>query len=295
MAAQGRVSLTEAHATGGLRIPSRLRRLRAALRLSEHLVRLVQWKQWWESAYVEVLTGTVELLHRQGCGPQEAQDSLSQRMPRPWTQIVMRTVLAQTQRWISQRLELPPTGWAEGRLRLKLERWKIPGLPGRTARRILRSLQALNRVVAPRVHVAVFRTIFNGWVTERRFQRAYEGLCRFQCGGDDSIEHYMRCRVLHDFARRRLRLNLDAGLRWPIMMLAEIPGGTPDLLTQVALFQYVAARACNHLRHAHVPPAERLTRLQQRLAEGVCGHPASMPVHGRLWRKSELAGRGPWT
>ena len=285
LAAQGRVSFTEAHATGGLRISSRRSHLRAVLRLSEHLGRMARWKQWMDTAYVEVLSSALEILHRRGCGPSDAQESLSDGMPRPWPQAMMRKVHSQLQRWMSRRLELPPAGWAEERLRHKLGRWKLPGFPGRNARRVLGSLQALSGAVAPRVHSAVFRSVFNGWVTERRFQRAYEGCCRFRCGGDDSVEHYMRCRVVHDFARRRLNLDLEAGSRWQFMMLSAVPVESSVLLTQVALLHYVAYRAFNRLRHVSVPPEDHLSFLQQLLVEGVRGHRASLRVHARLWHR----------
>ena len=60
-------------------------------------------------------------------------------------------------------------------------------------------------LVAPRVSAAVLRTLFNGWVTERRFQRW--GPCRFGCReAEDSIEHYACCPVVLKFGKGFLQL-----------------------------------------------------------------------------------------
>ena len=72
-------------------------------------------------------------------------------------------------------------------------------IAGRAERRLSFSATCL----PPRVHSAYFRTIWNGWCSERRFQTHVKG-CRFECGGDaqDSIEHYAFCPVVLEFFRR---------------------------------------------------------------------------------------------
>eukprot|EP00959_Pyramimonas_sp_CCMP1952_P054540 1140117-Pyramimonas_sp.AAC.1 len=62
----------------------------------------------------------------------------------------------------------------------------------------------LRTATPPCVRAALLRTWFNGWCTGRRFQQ--QRACIFGCALDDSIEHYARCPVVRDFARRRLAL-----------------------------------------------------------------------------------------
>ena len=92
------------------------------------------------------------------------------------------------------------------RLRKKIERWRVP-LPPRVATdRIHALLFRLGPLVRPRVHAAVWRTLFNGWCTRRRFQQ--HGACLFQCNAHaaDSIEHYVSCRFYMDLRSAALQL-----------------------------------------------------------------------------------------
>ena len=84
------------------------------------------------------------------------------------------------------------------RMRLQLERWNLDDPRGdRLARRALTNLHSLRRLCTPRVCSAVMRTVWNGWCTNRRFQKdsLFSGACVLGCGGytKDSIEHYARC------------------------------------------------------------------------------------------------------
>ena len=89
---------------------------------------------------------------------------------------------------------------AEHRIRCKLDRWKLPDPAGRVARRALSRLLLAFTLVAPRVAVVLFRTLWNGWCTARRFQEV--GTCVFGCPGlaQDSIEHHSRCPHQRNFA-----------------------------------------------------------------------------------------------
>ena len=79
------------------------------------------------------------------------------------------------------------------RMRFKLERWNLQGLPGLTAQRYVRYLQVVKKYLPPRVGAACLRTAWNGWCTHRRFQKHRN--CLFACNcfiQEDSIEHTMR-------------------------------------------------------------------------------------------------------
>ena len=141
-------------------------------------------------------------------------------------------------------------------MRHKLERWKLSGFPRRCVPRVLSALGRLAGLVPPRLHVAVLSSLFNRRVTDRRFQR-HGGVCRFGCGGDDSIEHYLRCARLHDFGARRLGLHLRAEERWEVLLLApardaSFHGCNDGALQRVAVLHYVGYRGLNTLRnHPH--------------------------------------------
>ena len=55
---------------------------------------------------------------------------------------------------------------------------------------------------------ALIRSLWNGWVTSRRMQKATHdaGGCIFGCEAVDCIEHYASCRRVAEFARKWLRL-----------------------------------------------------------------------------------------
>ena len=74
--------------------------------------------------------------------------------------------------------------------------------------RTLRRLKQASQLVTPRVHSAFFRSVWNGWGTERRFGKC--GLCRFGCSGQDSIEHYFRCPVIKSFFESQLKLQVSS-------------------------------------------------------------------------------------
>ncbi len=57
-----------------------------------------------------------------------------------------------------------------------------------------------------RAVAAVIRTWCDGWCSQRRFLTRGR-CCVFGCGhGEDSAQHYIRCRVLHAFAVSGVRV-----------------------------------------------------------------------------------------
>ena len=165
-------------------------------------------------------------------------------------------------------------------MRHKLTRWNLSGFPRHNARRALSNLRRLQGLVPPRVHSAVLGSLFNRWVTAKRFQQASRP-CRLGCAGDDKIEHYLRCRILHSFAARRLDLHILPEHRWPALLLVHEHS---DLqLTRIAVFHYVAYRAVNIIRHKRPrldvdSDAERDRLLQQLVVEAVRGHASARRI-----------------
>ena len=112
-------------------------------------------------------------------------------------------------------------------MRRKLERWKLTDpsrhvcmnlqnlnvrirTPAWMGRKALHNLHLLGGLVAPRVVAACFSTLWNRWVTARRFQNGEhkDNCCQLGCGGgaEDSIEHYARCAQIRQVGVRYLRL-----------------------------------------------------------------------------------------
>ena len=64
------------------------------------------------------------------------------------------------------------------------------------------NIRRMQQLVPPRVTFACLSTYLNRWCTARRFQKP-ERTCHFRCqslAGSDSLEHYLCCPVLCDFA-----------------------------------------------------------------------------------------------
>ena len=99
------------------------------------------------------------------------------------------------------------------RIRDKLARWKIEGLPRQAAEDYQKFLKELVTPTPPRVRAAVISTAWNRWATERRWQRrnAENKCCVFQCRpeAEDSIEHYQHCPIIQEAHWRHIRLRPD--------------------------------------------------------------------------------------
>jgi hypothetical protein len=95
------------------------------------------------------------------------------------------------------------------RIRDKMHRWQLNVPPHRLADKIHRRLLQLRRLVSPRVLTSVWKLLWNGWITGRRFQNRSTTFCLFRCSdtAEDSIEHYVRCPIIREFARRKLNLH----------------------------------------------------------------------------------------
>lgn len=88
--------------------------------------------------------------------------------------------------------------YAESRVRGKLVRWGLKGVPAHLERNVSAAFDILKLWCNPRVQVPYFRTIWNGWVRYRRMNTLVSNGrdCVLGCGWDeDSIEHYSVCSV----------------------------------------------------------------------------------------------------
>ena len=135
-------------------------------------------------------------------------------------------------------------------VRPRLCRWlsqdRISGIEGLLCRRFAASMAQLKDLVPPSVLASCFRTMWNGWCCDRRFQRRRRDACRLsrQCQGEDSIEHYSCCSSTWEFARRRLRLSNEFhGLKY-FLLLEALDDRSVALL---ALLVHVVYQTVNHL------------------------------------------------
>ena len=97
------------------------------------------------------------------------------------------------------------------KVRLRLDRWKLVDvLPGHRAQRVQRRLLHLKRHTKPAVVSAYFKTIFNGWPTQRRM-RHLQGAntptkCVFCNLKADCIEHFPSCSTVKGlFSKHRIQ------------------------------------------------------------------------------------------
>ena len=164
----------------------------------------------------------------------------------------------------------------------------LPGFPRRTVGQVLARLRGIGNLVTPRVHSVVISTLFNRWVTKRRFQ-SY-GECVLGCGGADEVEHYAACPRARKFARTRLNLDLRGDEALQCMMLAKIPGGQSDSIDVwrlLAIYAYCVYRTVNALRHGSVRDEIEVQRaLQECLYEAVRGHASSLKLIGKRFAPS---------
>ena len=255
--------------------------MRQAILDTEWLGRRGLWHAWYDAAHVTHLANTEAHLNSLGMDLQRTLSDVAQHVPRPWPEDVMRKVRSNTQRAIYQQLMAPLALTAEGQMRHKLVRWRLPGLPGRVARCVLRRLRILRRWVTPRVQAAVLRTLFNGWPTERRWQRSGDCLLGCACPSQaDSIEHYLRCPIVRATMAPRLRLHWQPAEAWTFLLFADVPQGIADepaTWARVAIAVYAIYRTVQAARNTRPLDAAAAHRaLRQATFEATRGHTRSL-------------------
>ena len=181
-------------------------KLQRAKENCNELGRLVKIHDWFESSFVLVLDRSYQAARKLDVNPHAIFQQLSvQKLEKKlqWT--------------LYNKLRVRSSVWVhpEVRFRKKLLRWQLPAPLGIIARRAPRRFKHLSSLVAPRVLAAVFRAVWNGWCTARRFQK--DAPCCLCCSASamDSIEHYAQCPVTN-------RLRTAFGLRRCFFSLAGL-------------------------------------------------------------------------
>ena len=271
-----------------LSIANMAERIKTLHQRNDFPYRAALWNAWYCSSFACVLQDNEASLgdsfgiHIEGI-LQEIAGS-----PRPWSAEVRAKQKKSLQRAVTCHILKATRPNAVNRIRENIERWAeckgncvgwgIPGPLGKVAPRICRNLQRLHLLVPPRVCAAVFRTIFNGWVTHRRYQRrsAPSNLCMLGCSGhsEDSIEHYCRCPAVLKILERRLRIIVSPAQALAFWMMA-CPSSNDDILMCSALSTYAGYMAFNKYRKIGRPQnIERaIDAMGQYLIQSAYGHP----------------------
>ena len=115
--------------------------------------------------------------------------------------------------------------------------------------------------------------------------------------GEDSVQHYQRCKVLHTFAAGGLRLPMRPGVAEQsvaFMLLEPAAGVTDETLTRRALLMAAAYRLhCGHRRRREAlgSPLEVPRALEQAVKEAARGHRRATACLDQRWVTSPARGR----
>ena len=291
-AAQIRVAIWEDAANGGLDIALRANQLREWMRTSNHMGRRIcRFQPWLESSFIFVLEQALHRLRDLGHTPDSFLDTLANNSKRPWTKEVYLRIKRSTQARVHELTLAADTLYGTERTLHKLRRWHLPGDRTTLVERILPRLKLLSKPVSPRVQTAVFNTLWNRWVTARRFQKRGHDCdrCLLGCNtasANDSIEHYLVCPVVLSFARTRLSMHLDSASSRMQLLLAALPPNprrAAQWWAKCALLIYSIYRTTNTARHrTPLPPGEARRALQEALYEGAKHHPTATRLADNL-------------
>ncbi|CAK0879300.1 unnamed protein product [Prorocentrum cordatum] len=279
-ASQCRVAHLEAVSQGGVQIASRARELREWRHQRDSPIRAATWASWLDRAFVFQLEASVAAADRAGASRARAEFHLSERSPRPFTMTVDNRVRRGSQRFVCRAVEPDRAAYMVGRMGERLQRRSLPASLQRRGERAASMLQHLAPLVPPRVWASVLRTLWNGWVTARRWPGGpmAGSSCIFGCRhAMDSIEHYASCDAVADFARRRLGIprapSPEAGLAQLLLLDRAADQRPQQELTLWALRTAAVYKVHNWWRHAtRRTPRMARDALQQAVRDLVSGH-----------------------
>jgi len=268
-------------------------------RNSEHAHRAALWNKWYESSYpvsLERNEQTLSSMH--GIRVDSILHEIAGGAP-PWSVEVRSKQKKLLQRCVAEHLKRLAKPDPHNRLREKIDRWLeckgnevgwgLPGPPAHIVRRMLRHLQKLPVLVPPRVCAAVLRTFFNGWCTERRFQRRYcsSNICMLGCraGAEDSIEHYCRCPALRTVLKSRLRVSVPNFKGLSFWLMNDSCVEEEELLICSALINYAGYMATNMFRNSTRAANNEVAAnaISQFITQSAIGHPATARFLDSRW------------
>jgi len=293
-AAQIRVVVWENVHHGGINLLPRAQELDRLIRGPDYPLRSIRLRNWYALSHLFTLRNAWQQLRDMRLNRTSLLNAIAGG-PRPWTRETAKRVKSTTQGTVYNRLLNAKAGYAATRTADKLHRWNL-GNTRTLADRILPRLRTLRNNVPPRVHAAVFSTLWNRWNTDKRHQRV-EGIrtgCLLGCTSHrslDSIEHYLRCPVVLLAAQRKLGLVLDPATSLAQLLLLGLPPEPRTANTwwaRCALLVYAVYRTTNAARYGQpMTPLTAIRAIQQALIEGAKNHPKASRLVDGHWLQAQ--------
>ena len=273
---------------------SRWQELDLCLNRSRYVSRIDKWGDWYNNNLCKNLVFNSRWLAQNSIHAPDIIAEILGHRARSWDAEDMAKIKNKFQKTAVaaiKQLFAPP---ARARIRAKLERWRgvpfgLTGQPGQYMYSIHRRLLLIAKEVPPRVHAAVFRTLFNGWCTRRRFQQraSTSNVCAFKCShtAEDSLEHYVRCPAALRAARNYLHLQYPVEMALDIWLLNSAWLDLPDIRMGISLLIYGIYSAYNTLRYGGVSSEQQAHHLiVQHCKQGAFGHAKAMKYLDSRWR-----------
>ena len=245
LGAKCRVHRWEDAACGGLLVRRRLQRLTSMADGSQFPARIVIWRDWINGNFFANL-------HRAQRQLADAADTAHLSVD-----LLLQGSSAEPvpkRSWQKKCCQVLRCGDAFGlhqHLRRRLERWRIPLLPGHRVHRLQTVLRRLGPMVPPCAWAATLKTMLDGWTCTDPSRRSPH--CCFGCkAAQDSIQHYAFCPCVAKLARSRLRLEAAApAARLEDFLLLHRQTSTQQLALR-ALRLYATFIATNAARNGRV-------------------------------------------
>ena len=155
LAAKARLFCLENRARGGLDISGKTRRLQRAVENASGFSRYTRWFTWYYQGILAQIAGATDQLETRGLDLKALMRKAAGQDLEGRTTSDQRARRKKTlQRTIRKSLDEGVFVDAVERMRQKLDRWHLEGLPGRTAPRCVAALRALKSLVRARLFCA---------------------------------------------------------------------------------------------------------------------------------------------
>jgi len=276
---------------------SRVVELNSCKNNTDHMDRLMHYRQWYANNHCVTLVNNVKELQDSGIHVHDIFHTITNKQVRDLDEDDLVKIKVHFQREVVRVLKSKQKPDPVECLRHNLERWfvkRVPfgltGPPGHICPMIHRRFLRLATVAPPRIHFAMLHTLLNGWCTHRRRQkrRSITNKCVFRCGegAEDSIEHYSRCSTVQRVSKHVFRLAYPPEQALNIWLLNSYYIDCGDNILNVGLLVYGAYNAFNTLRHSPVTDANQAYHcIVQHCKEGALGHPKCMTHLDSRWRQ----------
>ena len=215
-AAQLRVKVMDASCQDQLKFNVQAHKLRKLLASPEEVYTRVVWSGWYAQSFVLRLDDNYRHCTANVCKIRTIYDDIGSQS--------QQTLKNNFQGAAYKQLLLKEAPDPTNRIRHKLASFKLgtplrhphvqltvrQATPAWISEKALHSLHVLGQLVPPRVTSAVFSTMWNRWVTSRRFQQraSTSNRCVLGCSpnAEDSVEHYANCPFTQELGSRYLCL-----------------------------------------------------------------------------------------